>query len=234
MGQIEREAAVADLALLEQPLRRELYALLVQRNDWLSRDDAAVTLNEPRSVVAFHLDKLADAGLVEVRYERLSGRAGPGAGRPAKLYRRSGKEVSVSLPDRRYDLAASLLAEAVATATATGRPVAEALTDAARVTGREIGETVRRQVPRTRSAAAVRAAAMKAVEQLGYEPHEKGPDIVLSNCPFHSLAEKHRSLVCAMNLDLLRGLAEGLGEPSRLAPRLDPAEGMCCVRLRAR
>jgi predicted ArsR family transcriptional regulator len=56
---------------------------------------------------------------------------------------------------------------------------------------------------------------------------------VLANCPFHALAERHRPLVCGMNLDLLTGVAEGLGVDGRLLPRLEPAEGMCCVRLGA-
>ena len=41
-----------------------------------------------------------------MRFQRLTGRSGPGAGRTAKLYRRSDTEIGVSLPERRYDLAA--------------------------------------------------------------------------------------------------------------------------------
>jgi predicted ArsR family transcriptional regulator len=114
MERDELDARIAGIAALDQPLRKQLYALLVERDDWVGRDDAADAVGAPRSVAAFHLDKLADAGLVDVRYERPGGRSGPGAGRPAKQYRRTGDEVSVSLPDRRYDLAGTLLADAIA------------------------------------------------------------------------------------------------------------------------
>ena len=97
----------------------------------------------PRSVAAFHLDKLEEAGVVEVAFERLGGRTGPGAGRPAKLYRRSQQDVAASIPERRYDLAGSLLAAAVAESERTGEPVAACLHAAARACGRVIGEEAR-------------------------------------------------------------------------------------------
>src|SRR6478609_7547390 len=96
---------IGAIAALDQPLRRDLYRLLAASDDWTSRDAAAAALAVPRSVAAFHLDKLAEAGVVEVRYERTSGRTGPGAGRPSKLYRVGRDELAVSVPERRYDLA---------------------------------------------------------------------------------------------------------------------------------
>jgi predicted ArsR family transcriptional regulator len=111
--------------------------------------------------------------------------------------------------------------------------VEAALHDAARATGEEIGAAIRTELRPSRSARATRAAALRALEQLGYEPHERGRDVVLVNCPFHALAERHRGLVCGMNLDLITGIAHGLGAAARLAPRLDPEPGLCCVRLAA-
>lgn len=230
----ERDARVSEIAALDQPLRANLYELLVERDDWVGRDEAADAVDVPRSVAAFHLDKLAEAGLVETRFERPPGRTGPGAGRPAKKYRRAEREVSVSLPDRRYDLAGALLADAVADSAATGRSVHKALASAARTTGKEIGEAIRAELGAgaARTAGAVRAAAVRGLERLGYEPHQRGRDVVLANCPFHALAERHRSLVCGMNLELLTGMAQGLDAKDRLTPRLEPEPGMCCVRLR--
>ncbi|HET9441681.1 MAG TPA: helix-turn-helix domain-containing protein [Acidimicrobiales bacterium] len=232
MERRERDARVAEIAALDQPVRADLYALLVERDGWVGRDEAAEALGLPRSVAAFHLDKLADAGLVETRFERPPGRSGPGAGRPAKKYRRVKRELTVSLPDRRYDLAGAVLADAVADAAASGRPVEEALTDTARATGRHLGEALRVELG-GRSATAMRASVVRALERLGYEPHTRHGEIVMANCPFHTLAERHRGLVCGMNLDLLSGLAEGLGAEQQLAPRLEPSDGLCCVRLRA-
>src|SRR3954453_13311621 len=105
---------IAGIAALDQPLRRDRYRLLARAEGWTTRDQAALALDVARSVAAFHLDKLAEAGVVEVRFERTSGRPGPGAGRPSKLYRLIDSEVSASLPERHYALAGSLLASAVA------------------------------------------------------------------------------------------------------------------------
>jgi len=79
----------------------------------VSREDAAGALDMSRELAAFHLDRLVEAGLLEPEYRRRTGRSGPGAGRPATLYRRVSCEVAVSLPPRRYDLAADLMATAL-------------------------------------------------------------------------------------------------------------------------
>lgn len=62
----------------------------------------------------------------------------------------------------------------------------------------------------------------------GYEPYEEGSRVRLRNCPFHLMAEEHPLLVCSMNLELCRGLLEGLGEDPERA-RLDARPGECCV-----
>ena len=66
----------------------------------MGRDDAAAALGISRELAAFHLDRLVEGGLLETEYRRLTGRTGPGAGRPAKLYRRVAGDVAVSLPPR--------------------------------------------------------------------------------------------------------------------------------------
>src|SRR5688572_1811574 len=101
------------VALLEEPNRRRLYDLIVGRREPIGRDEAASELAISRELAAFHLDRLLGAGLLEAEYRRLGGRTGPGAGRPAKLYRRSSREIAISLPARRYDAAASVMADAL-------------------------------------------------------------------------------------------------------------------------
>ena len=228
------EKRIAAIAALDQPLRRDLYRLLAGSDGWTSRDEAAAALNIPRSVAAFHLDKLAAAGVVEVHFERTSGRRGPGAGRPAKLYRPSQDEVTASVPDRHYDLAGSLLATAVAESTRTGSPVGECLRVAARTAGRQIGEEAREAVSALARREDRQAAVLGVLARHGYEPEVgRHEEIALANCPFHRLAEEHRELVCGMNLDFLEGLLEGLGPTDRLTARLEPAPGFCCVRIAA-
>jgi DNA-binding transcriptional ArsR family regulator len=76
----------------------------------MGRDEAAAAVGVSRALAAYHLDKLAEAGLLDTRFQRRTGRAGPGAGRPAKFYLRSRSPVEVALPARNYQLIAELLA----------------------------------------------------------------------------------------------------------------------------
>lgn len=228
------EQRIAGVAALDQPLRRDLYRLLAAAEAWTSRDEAAAALGVPRSVAAFHLDKLADAGVVEVRFARTGGRRGPGAGRPSKLYRPSQDEVTASIPERHYDLAGSLLASAVATSVRTGAPVAGCLRATARAAGRRIGEEARGAVRPTGPRPDRLRAVVDVLARHGYEPEVgRRDEVALGNCPFHRLAEEHRDLVCGMNLDFLDGLLEGIGPTPDLTARLDPAPGYCCVRIAA-
>ena len=226
-----RQEQIAGVAALDQPLRRALYDLIRDSGEWVGRDEAADALDVPRSVAAFHLDKLADAGLLEVRFERPAGRSGPGAGRPAKLYRPSRQEISISVPERQYVLAGVLLADAVQDSAASGRPVNESLARCARAAGVEAGIAAREALPRRKTRRELRRAVTGALRRLGYEPRETRKEIRLANCPFHQLAEHQRLLICTMNLDLIAGLAEGLGVQKRYVPQLDPEPGMCCVRI---
>ncbi|MBK5222228.1 MAG: helix-turn-helix domain-containing protein [Acidimicrobiia bacterium] len=226
------ERRISGIAALDQPLRRELYRLLSERDTWLTRDEASEALGVPRSVAAFHLDKLAEAGVVDVTFQRRTGRTGPGAGRPAKLYRRGTREVSASVPERRYDLAGSLLAAGIVEAERTGAPVAECLSGSARAAGRVIGREAADATGQFTTAEARRRAVLDLLGHHGYEPTAgAGGEITLVNCPFHRLAEEHRTLVCGMNLDFLAGLLEGIGPTDRLDARLSPEPGFCCVRI---
>jgi predicted ArsR family transcriptional regulator len=225
---------VRSIAALDQPLRRALYGLLAQRDGWVTRDKASEALGLARPVAAFHLDKLADAGVVEVSFERPDGRTGPGAGRPAKLYRLRSEELAASVPDRRYDLAGSLLATAIAEAERTGASVGACLSTTARAAGRAIGTEATAATGSPATADGRRRAVLGVLGRHGYEPL-LGPDgeIALTNCPFHRLAEEHRSLVCGMNVDFLTGLLEGMEPNGHLDARLAPEPGFCCVRVTA-
>lgn len=222
----DRSAQVAAVAALAEPTRRRLYEYVVRRPHPVSRDDVAGALGVPRPTAAFHLDRLVADGLLDVHYERRTGRTGPGAGRPAKLYRRSDASVTVSLPERRYDLAGELLASALDESERSGQPPRAVLERRARLRGRELGEEAR--------AAGVdgRDAVVGALEEQGFEPRSVDAGIALANCPFHALASRHTELVCGMNLHLLEGLLEGVPS-ARLTARLRPEQGMCCVLLEA-
>jgi predicted ArsR family transcriptional regulator len=217
---------------LGEPTRRVIYDYVVSVGDWVGRDQAAEATGLERGTAVHHLDRLAADGLLDVGFQRLTGRQGPGAGRPAKLYRRSHREFDVSLPPRDYELAGRMLAEAVDRARADGTAITDAVADVAREEGRRVGQSIRSRLRDSAGKRARRAAVLTALEDLGYEPKSgEGGSVVLKNCPFHQLAQTHTDLVCGMNLCLL-GAAVESAAATDLEVGLVPSEGLCCVRLR--
>jgi predicted ArsR family transcriptional regulator len=227
LGSEDAASQISAIAALNEPIRRDLYTYIVDRPEAVGRDEAATALGITRELAAFHLDKLLEEGLLDVEYRRISGRTGPGAGRPAKLYRPSGRLVQVSLPERRYDLAARLMAEALEDP--QGDP-AVAVDRAAHRFGETIGAEARRHLGRRPSANRLLERACAVLRDHGFEPVEIDDEIRLRNCPFDAVAKEHTNLVCGMNLALAQGLVAGLGA-DRIDVRLDPMPGTCCVAL---
>ena len=223
------EPEIAGLAALSDPVRRRLYLYVAGRGGDVSRDQAAKAIGISRTLAGFHLDRLVKEGLVEASFRRLSGRSGPGAGRPAKLYRRSKREVEVSLPPRKYELAARILATAVDAADAP--KTRKALVRTAREIGGRIGTEARERVGSRAGRKRLVAGMVEALASQGYEPEAAGGEVRLRNCPFHALVGEHRDLVCGMNLALIEGVVDGLELPAA-TPALAPVPGMCCVRVR--
>ena len=215
-GETALPGRVAAVTALADPARLALYELVTRSAEPIGRDAAAEAVGLSRSTAAFHLERLATLGLVQVEYRRLSGRTGPGSGRPAKLYRRAEAEISVSLPERHYDLAGDVLAGAIEQSIETGLPVRETLRAVAGETGRRRG--------------AASASLPVALEENGFEPCADGDDLVLGNCPFHRLAQKHTDIVCELNYELVRGLADGCGDADH-AVQSEPGAGRCCIRI---
>ena len=220
---------ISAIATLNEPIRRDLYVYIVDRPEPVGRDEAAEALGITRELAAFHLDKLLEEGLLDAEYRRLSGRSGPGAGRPAKLYRPSDRQVQIILPERRYDLAARFMAEALEDP--AGDPT-KAVDRAARRFGQTIGAEARRHFGRRPSASRLLERACVALRDFGFEPILTDGEIRLRNCPFDAIAKDHTVLVCGMNLALAEGLVAGL-EAEDIDVRLDPMPGTCCVALTA-
>jgi predicted ArsR family transcriptional regulator len=223
---------LAAIASLDEPARRALYEWVVGAGRAVGRDEAAAAVGVTRALAAFHLDRLVRDGLLVPEYRRLTGRTGPGAGRPAKLYRRAEREVSVTLPERRYDAAALLFAETLERlGSGPGEGPPDALRDAAHEFGEEAGEAASTAAGHPRSRTGRRAAILTALRDRGYEPFtDDDGDIRLRNCPYHALVDEHRPLVCGMNLAIVEGVVDGVGGAD-LDARLDTQPGLCCVAL---
>ncbi|MZE53271.1 transcriptional regulator [Streptomyces sp. SID5770] len=222
------------IAALQDPVRRRLYEYVAAQGREVGRNEAAEAVGVARTLAAHHLDRLTEAGLLDSGSRRLTGRSGPGAGRPAKVYARARTERSVSLPARDYRTAAELLAEAAE----------EAGLDAGlRTAARRRGEALRGPA----APCGDLEEAMRVLAARGYEPHveeeedpeaaegAEGPEgkagtdgcvVRMRNCPFHAVAERFPPLVCGMNLALLEGL---LGADGPVRVRMDARPGECCV-----
>lgn len=202
------------LSLLAEPTRRRIYDYVIEQARPVGRDEAADALRLTRSLAAFHLDRLAGAGLLEVEYQRLGHRRGPGAGRPAKLYRRAAREVEVAAPPRSYRLAAEVFADALA---AGGDD--EVLDNAARHRGLQVGREARSRGLRS-------ANGLMAL--LGYMPvREADGTLRARNCPFHLVAERQLEVTCGMNVAFLGGALDGAKVKG--SARLEPRPEHCCV-----
>lgn len=215
------ETQAAGIGALAEPVRRALYEYVVAQSEPVGREQAAAAVGLPGHKAIFHLDRLVEEGLLEVEFRRLSGKSGPGAGRPSKLYRRSEREWSVSLPARRYDLVGRILAAGVDRARREQVELDDALDEAATAEGVSVGDDAR---PRSLS---------DVLTHEGYEPRAEDDALVLANCPFDALAQDHTDLVCGLNRSFVQGVADGLGR-NDLKACLEPQQGHCCVKIRPR
>lgn len=220
---------IASVAALGDPIRRRLYEFVAQQGESVSRDMAAAGVEIARHVAKFHLDKLEEEGLLETEYRRPSGKKGPGAGRPTKYYRRSSREISVSLPERHYDLAARVLAQAITMSQKSNTPIALALEKSAITFGQLMAQEVHTKLQGGTDKVDVASAISEVLDDHGYEPRMEEERLVLANCPFHSLATEYTALICGINHNLMSALINDL--PRSYRADLAPAPGRCCVTL---
>lgn len=218
---------LAAVSLLAEPIRRALYDFVRRQSHAVSRDEAAEAVDIQRSLAAFHLDRLAEAGLLAVEFRRLSGRTGPGAGRPAKLYRRSERELKIRLPARDYELLARLLTEALS-ADDDARP--GRLAEVAAERGRSIAEEAKSRAQGTRGQAKLWEQVFAVLEDRGFEPRREGGRILLGNCPFASIAGDYPDIVCQANEAMIQGLVDAVGSKA-VDVRFEPGGPGCCVSL---
>lgn len=227
------------VAVLVDPVRRALFDCVRRRDRAVSREEAADLVGVSRPLAAFHLDKLVEAGLLAARYEAPDDRP-RGRGRTPKVYV-AVADVDMTLPPRRYELLASVLADAVA-ATAESGSGSDPGSGSGSGNGNGNGNG---EGAGDASRAAMKQAHARGVEygrslehletaltRLGFEPtHEQDGTVLLDNCPFHAIAVAHPELVCGLNLAFVDGLLDGTGEKGKRA-ELAPRPGHCCVEIK--
>src|SRR5215213_7525114 len=226
MGPDQDRQAMAALALLADELRQRLYRFVAAQPGPVTRDQAAAAVGISRKLAAFHLDKLTAAGLLEATA------ADPASRRPAAA------EVTLSIPQRRYDALGDVLAQAIVAdgPASTTRHTAQQL---ARNRGQVLGERLRAE---RRLGRLVPERALTVIGELlgacGYAP-VRAPtqlQLLLRNCPFQQLARRAPELVCGLNQQFVAGLLAGLRSrrvDAVLQPDAAADPTRCCVVLQA-
>lgn len=229
----ERDSAVAatlteraaGIGALADPLRAEIYEFVAAAKDPIGREVVAAHFKVAPHSARSQLDRLVKDGLLDVEFKRLSGKTGPGAGRPSKLYFRAEREIAVSLPARNYDLVGHILATAIDNAKQDGGQAADRMDDVAYAEGQRFGKSIDPEGADDLDRLA------HALALLGFEPRRSDDTLSLRNCPFDALAKEHTELVCGLNHSYVRGVCDAI-DLSRYEPVLEPEPGQCCVKIR--
>jgi predicted ArsR family transcriptional regulator len=223
--------SIGAIAMLDEPTRRRLYEYVAHHPN-VGRDAAAEGIGISRELAAFHLDKLVEGGLLATSYKRLSGRSGPGAGRPAKLYSRARTDFAVSLPARHYEVPAEVFASGLEhLATSVGeKAVSEAVNEPAHRRGLEDGAAIQKAAGPRAARKRKRAALIERLENEGFEPavDPHTQELTLGSCPYRLMSEAHRDLTCGMNLAWAEGVVEA-AKGTGYEAKLEFQPGRCCV-----
>lgn len=211
------DSGEAPFWLLAEPTARRLYEFVIASPEPVTRDRAVAATGIPRATAAYHLERMADAGLLTATSARVSGRTGPGAGRPARLYEPGCEEAAHAVPDRRYQLAGEVLCDAIEASRRTGQAIDSSLHAVAEARGRDLA----------RGAGSIDGMLTAA----GYRPvAEPDGSVTLANCPFARLAAQHPETICGGSVAMLEGAVDEAGAPYDVTA-IPPEGGRCCARL---
>ncbi len=223
--------SIETIAVLGEEVRRRLYYVVRAARRPVSRDEAATAVGISRKLAAFHLDKLADVGLLRAHFDGAGRR---GVGRRPKVYEPAEAAVQVSIPVRRHELLADILVHGLL-AEDEHDSARSAAVEAARRRGIDVGAAEREKVrPGRLGPERALALAEQLLARNGFEPGRPARHCVrLHNCPFHPLAAAAPELVCGLNHAFLKGMLDGL-QAHAVDAVLAPSAGECCVELRPR
>lgn len=219
-----RAGDLVALGMLAEPRRAGIYALLAASQQPLTQQEVADALGLGRTLVAFHLDKLQGAGLVRALRADVATRT---RGRPPQRYAASDREITATVPPRRYELLADVLVRA-AREQGPGESMHDAALRVARARGAELA---REKAEAVDGGGDSDESLTRLLSRLGYEPRRDGDTFVLTNCPFQRLRGTDTELVCSINAALHAGYLDGLALGDVVTARLRPCPVNCCVVL---
>ena len=215
------------VALLAEPNRRALYALVVESRGPVGRDDAVEALGISRELAAFHPSTdWSRRACSRPSTAAVAGGPGPApAARPScidepRASSRSRSRLASTTSRRR-----SWRRRSIASAAHRGpRPWPPA-----RERGTAVGLEARRRAGTRPGRRRSVTGLLDVLRGAGFEPQAE-PDgrVYLRNCPYDALVADHRDLTCGMNLAWAEGVVDGLGD-SKVTVDLAPDQGRCCV-----
>jgi len=219
-------AVVAVTTAFGDPTRRDIYLFVRAREGGATAAEVAEGFALHPNVARHHLEKLAGGGYLDVELARHES-----AGRPSKRYRAAGSDHQLSVPTRRDDLLANLLARAL-----ERLPVDEARQIAEEV-GLEYGRAIAARMEPTEGHRSVKAAVASVADALtahGFAAHAetKGNALTLvaEHCPFGEAARQYPHVLCAVDTGMVKGMLEGLyGETQPTIEQSRPHGDETCV-----
>lgn len=223
------ERDLGDLtASLGDATRRGIYVMVRESPEPMTATQIAEHFGIHPNVARHHLDRLAGDGYLQITRRRRSGRSGPGAGRPAKCYEATSKEIAVQFPPRRHELLSELLVRIVERlAPEDGPRIAEEI-------GREYGRTLAAEIgiPEEEGFEDAVQAVARAMTGVGFEMSADldQRQLLTRYCPFGSTAANHPEVVCKLDQGIVKGLMDAVHQPDDrlvVTPHVDPDDA--CV-----
>jgi predicted ArsR family transcriptional regulator len=186
------------LKALGDETRFSMYQELAGSTAALGANELAERLGLHPNTVRLHLERLRDAGLVEVEAIRRGT-----VGRPQHVYSLAPGAPGLGFDPPSYTLLAGLLASLAERVGADGEDAAAA--------GRAWGEEAGR---RTRARSCAKALSAE-LQRLRFDPvseqHGDATDIAFLHCPFRELAEAYPELVCSLHRGICEGVVDTVG-----------------------
>lgn len=197
------DSRISDLTqALGDPTRRAIYVAVRESPEPMTTSKVAELFEIHPNVARHHLDRLAADGYLKVSSGKPSG--GPGAGRPAKSYEATNKEVTVHFAPRRFEMLVEMLFQVLE------ELAPEDIAEVAEGVGRKYGKRLAAEIGAQEDPgydAAVQAVA-SAMTGLGFsvDPDVEGQRLLTSHCPFGETATDHPEVICSLDRGIVAGL----------------------------
>lgn len=200
---------ISDLTTaLGDPTRRAIYIATRESVEAMTTSKAAKLFGIHPNVARHHLDLLTEEGFLRLAPAPVGSVS---AGRPAKSYVATSKEVDLHFAPRRFEMLTEMLFQVLEE---VSPPDVAAVAE--RV-GRTYGQRLASEIGAPDDPGydgAVQAVA-SAMTGLGFsvDPDVEGQRLLTSHCPFGETATNHPEVICSLDRGIVSGLFGALSVP---------------------